>query len=51
MMTAVAQALSRVSPSAAEVEILKEIAVFCGAGLLVALMMLTSGLDMSPGLF
>jgi hypothetical protein len=34
-----------------EIEILKQVALFCGAGLLVSLLMLTYGLDLSVGLF
>jgi hypothetical protein len=50
-MTAIAHALSRAFQSAGEFEILKQIALFCGAGLLVFLICLTYGLDLSPGLF
>jgi hypothetical protein len=34
-----------------KIEILKQLALFCGAGLLVSLLMMTYGLDLSPGLF
>ena len=50
-MTALAQALSRALATVNDVEVLKQIALFCGAGLLVSLLMLTWGLDLSPGLF
>jgi hypothetical protein len=50
-MTAIAHALSRALRSAAEVDILKQIALFCAAGLLVSLLCLTYGLDLSPGFF
>ena len=48
-MTAIAQALSRVLVKDAEV--LKELLMFCGAGLLVSLLMMSYGLDLSPGFF
>jgi hypothetical protein len=50
-MTAIAHALSRAFQSAGESETLKQIALFCGAGLLVTLVCLTYGLDLSPGFF
>jgi hypothetical protein len=50
-MTAIAQALSRVIVIVNDDAVLKQLAMFCGAGLLVALLMLTYGLDLSPGLF
>jgi hypothetical protein len=50
-MTAIAHALSRALRSSGEFEVLKQIALFCGAGLLVALVCLTYGLDLSPGFF
>jgi hypothetical protein len=50
-MTAIAHALSRAFQSAGESEALKQIALFCGAGLLVTLLCLTYGLDLSPGFF
>jgi hypothetical protein len=50
-MAAIAHALSRAFQSNREFEILKQIALFCGLGLLVSLMCLTYGLDLSPGLF
>ena len=50
-MTAIAQALSRVRVTINDVETLKQLALFCGAGLLVSLLLLTWGLDLSPGLF
>jgi hypothetical protein len=39
------------SPTALDVEILKQLAMFCGAGLLVSLLLMTYGLDLSPGFF
>jgi hypothetical protein len=50
-MTAIAQALSRAVQSAGEFETLKLIAIFCGVGLLVSLIGLSYGLDLSPGFF
>jgi hypothetical protein len=44
---ALARALSRVS----ENELLKHVAMFCGAGLFVWLLIATYGLDLSPGFF
>jgi hypothetical protein len=50
-MTAIVYALSRVFQPASEFETLKQIALLCGAGLLVSLLCLTYGLDLSPGFF
>jgi hypothetical protein len=50
-MTAIVQALSRVFVTVSEVELLKQLALLCGAGLLVSLLMMTYGIDLSPGLF
>ena len=50
-MTAIARALSRVIGTVNEIDILKQIVLFCAAGLFVGLLMLTYGLDLSPGLF
>lgn len=50
-MIAMAKAAVRVFGSASDSEILKQIALLCGAGLLVSLLMLTYGIDLSPGLF
>jgi hypothetical protein len=50
-MAAIARILSRVSGTDAEVEILKTVAIFSGAGLVVALLLATYGLDLSPGFF
>jgi hypothetical protein len=47
--------MAKAVPSQLEVssksETLKQIALLCGAGLLVSLLMLTYGVDLSPGLF
>jgi hypothetical protein len=50
-MTAIAHALSRAFQSTGEFDTLKKIAVFCGLGLLVSLVCLSYGLDLSPGFF
>jgi hypothetical protein len=52
-MTAIAHALSRALLSAREGEfdIQKQIAILCAAGLLVTLLCMTYGLDLSPGFF
>jgi ribose/xylose/arabinose/galactoside ABC-type transport system permease subunit len=51
-MTAVARALSRVFLSTSgEFSFLKQLALLCAAGLFVFLLMLTYGLDLSPGFF
>jgi hypothetical protein len=51
-MTAIAKAFSRALPATQiEIETLKIIAVFCGAGLVASLLLATYGLDISPGFF
>jgi len=50
-MTAIAHALSRAFQSAGEFDTLKQIALFCAAGLLVSLIFLSYGVDLSPGFF
>jgi hypothetical protein len=51
-MTAIARFLARRVPATqAESDILKQIALFCLAGLLVSVLMMTYGLDLSPGFF
>jgi hypothetical protein len=51
-MTAIIRALSRAFPATSpESEILKLLALFCGAGLLVSLILMTYGLDLSAGFF
>ena len=50
-MAAIAKVLARKFPSTdLEVEVLK-IALFSGAGLLVSLVLMSHGLDLSPGFF
>jgi hypothetical protein len=51
-MAAIVRVLTRALPKESlEIEILKQLALFSGAGLLVSLLMLTYGLDLSVGLF
>ena len=50
-MSAIGRVLSRTLVTVSENEILKQIALLCGAGLLVSLLMLTYGIDLSPGFF
>jgi ribose/xylose/arabinose/galactoside ABC-type transport system permease subunit len=51
-MTGVARALSRAFlSSSGQFDPVKQIALFCAAGLLVSLLMLTYGVDLSPGFF
>jgi hypothetical protein len=50
-MTAIASAISRALLSTTGVDVLKHCMFFCGAGILVFVLSLTYGLDLSPGLF
>jgi hypothetical protein len=51
-MTALAKAVSRAFlPTSDDNEMLKQIALFCAAGLLVSVLLLTYGVDLSPGFF
>jgi hypothetical protein len=50
-MTALVQALYRVSHTETETDILKMVTLFCCAGLFVSLLFATYGLDLSPGFF
>ena len=51
-MIGVVQAMSRAFHSAkGEIDVLKEIALICGAGLFVSLLLSGYGLDLSPGFF
>jgi hypothetical protein len=50
-MAAIARVLSRVSGTQIDVEILKTVAMFCGVGLFVSLLLATYGLDLSAGFF
>ena len=42
---------SRVSGTQIDVETLKTLAMFCGVGLTVSLLLASYGLDLSPGFF
>ena len=50
-MTAIARNLSRIFGTATENVVLKEILLFCAAGLLVSVLLMTYGVDLSPGFF
>ena len=50
-MTAIERALSRVIITINDNEILKQLALLCAAGLFVSVLMLTYGIDLSPGFF
>jgi hypothetical protein len=50
-MTAIGYTLIRTFRSAGEIDALKQIALFCGAGLLVSQLAQTYGHDLSPGFF
>ena len=50
-MAAIAKALSRFSGNQVDIETLKTIAIFCGAGLTVSLLLVSYGLDLSAGSF
>jgi hypothetical protein len=51
MAAAIARVLSRLSGTNVEVETLKTLALFCGIGLLVSLLVASYGLDLSAGFF
>jgi hypothetical protein len=51
-MAAITRFLARRVPATdAEADILKQVALFCCAGLLVSILMMTYGVDLSPGFF
>lgn len=51
-LAAIARVLARAFPATAtEIDILKQLALLCGAGLLVSLLAMTYGLDLSAGFF
>ena len=50
-MAAIARALSRAFITINEVDVLKQLVLFAAAGLFVSLLMLTYGIDLSPGFF
>ena len=50
-MTAIARALSRAFVSVNEIEALRQLLLLCLAGLFVSVLMMTYGIDLSPGFF
>ena len=48
-MAAIAKAILWVSGTQVNIETLKAIAIFCGAGLTVSLLLVSYGLDLSAG--
>lgn len=50
-MAVIAQALDRALGIQVDVEPLKMVGVFCGAGLVVSFLVASYGLDLSPGFF
>jgi len=50
-MAAIARTFFRALDLDADVETLKTIAMFCGVGLFVSLLVASYGLDLSPGFF
>jgi hypothetical protein len=50
-MATIARALSRAFITISEVEVLKQLVLFAAAGLFVSLLLLTYGVDLSPGFF
>ena len=50
-MAALAKTFSRVHETQVDVETLKAIVTFCGAGLTLSLILASYGLDLSPGSF
>jgi hypothetical protein len=50
-MTGLERAFSYALSTVNDVEILRQLLLFCAAGLFVGLLMLTHGIDLSPGFF
>jgi len=50
-MTGLERALLHALSTINDVEILKQLVLFCAAGLFVGLLTLTYGIDLSPGFF
>jgi hypothetical protein len=50
-LTVIARALSRALLATLAGDVLKHFVLFCGAVILVSVLLLTYGLDLSPGLF
>jgi ribose/xylose/arabinose/galactoside ABC-type transport system permease subunit len=51
-MAAIARVLSRAFPDThIQIDVIKQLVLFCAAGLLVSLLLMTYGLDLSVGFF
>jgi ribose/xylose/arabinose/galactoside ABC-type transport system permease subunit len=50
-LTTIERALTRAILTINDNDIIKQIALLCAAGLFVSLLMLTYGIDLSPGFF
>jgi hypothetical protein len=50
-VAAIARALSRAFITINEIEVLKQLVLFAAAGLFISLLLLTYGVDLSPGFF
>jgi hypothetical protein len=50
-MTMIARALSRAFITINDIEVIKQLALIAAAGLFVSVLMMTYGLDLSPGFF
>jgi hypothetical protein len=50
-MTAIERVFSRTITTINDIEILKQFVLLCAAGLFVSLLMLTYGVDLTPGFF
>jgi hypothetical protein len=50
-MTTIARVLSRAFITINDVEVLKQLALIAAAGLFVSVLMMTYGVDLSPGFF
>jgi hypothetical protein len=50
-MAAIARARSRVTGTQVDVETIKTLAIFCGVGLTVSLILASYGFDLSAGFF
>jgi hypothetical protein len=51
-MAAITRALASAFPvTATEADIVEQLAMLCGAGLLASLLIMTYGVDLSPGFF
>lgn len=50
-MTAIARALSRAFITINDIDVLKQLVLIAAAGLLVSVLLMTYGVDLSPGFF